>query len=146
MICTKNPKIIHRFTMSFTRLAPLAKVSLMALLVIGSQSHARTEKPKPNQYLLSISDTEYKLALAQALSEVCPSMLTVKQQAQFDTAYHNQIRLFMPNANPKEVMQELSGKQAYQIALKDMRNWTASFPPSENKALCQEFAQSSVIF
>lgn len=132
--------------MSFTRLAPLAKVSLMALLVIGSQSHARTETPKPNQYLLSISDTEYKLALAQALSEVCPSMLTVKQQAQFDTAYHNQIRLFMPNANPKEVMQELSGKQAYQIALKDMRNWTASFPPSENKALCQEFAQSSVIF
>lgn len=132
--------------MSFTRLAPLAKVSLMALLVIGSQSHARTETPKPNQYLLSISDTEYKLALAQALSEVCPSMLTVKQQAQFNTAYHNQIRLFMPNANPKEVMQELSGKQAYQIALKDMRNWTASFPPSENKALCQEFAQSSVIF
>lgn len=132
--------------MSFTHLAPLAKVSLMALLVIGSQSHARTETPKPNQYLLSISDTEYKLALAQALSEVCPSMLTVKQQAQFNTAYHNQIRLFMPNANPKEVMQELSGKQAYQIALKDMRNWTASFPPSENKALCQEFAQSSVIF
>lgn len=132
--------------MSFTHLAPLAKVSLMALLVISSQSHARTETPKPNQYLLSISDTEYKLALAQALSEVCPSMLTVKQQAQFNTAYHNQIRLFMPNANPKEVMQELSGKQAYQIALKDMRNWTASFPPSENKALCQEFAQSSVIF
>lgn len=132
--------------MSFTHLAPIAKVSLMVLLVIGSQSHAHTENPKPNQYLLSISDTEYKLALAQALSEVCPSMLTVKQQAQFNTAYHNQIRLFMPNANPKEVMQELSGKQAYQIALKDMRNWTASFPPSENKALCQEFAQSSVIF
>lgn len=133
-------------------LAPLTKIIALSILLMSSQSHARSTNQSqyllPNQYpLLNISDTEYKLALAQALSEICPSMLTVKQQAQFDTAYQNQIRLFMPNAsNPKEVMQQLAGKQDYQIALKSMRNWTASFPPSENKALCQEFARSSTLF
>lgn len=129
----------------------LAKMSaLCALMMVICQSHARTISTTPshlNQYpLLNISDTEYKLALAQALSEICPSMLTVKQQAQFNTAYHNQIRLFMPNANPKEVMHTLAQKKDYQIALKNMKNWTASFPPAENKALCQEYAQSSTLF
>lgn len=138
--------------MSLKYIAPIAKIALVCALAINHQSHARatnatSQYTLPSKYpLLNISDTEYKLALAQALSEVCPSMLTVKQQAQFDTAYQNQIRLFMPNANPKEVMQKLAGKQDYQVALKNMRNWTASFPPDENRALCQEFAQSSTLF
>ena len=132
---------------------PITSIALACiLLVFNTQSHAHSMDGSqyllPNQYpLLNISDTEYKLALAQALSEVCPSMLTVKQQAQFNTAYQNQIRLFMPNANnPTEAMQKLASKQDYQVALKSLRNWTASFPPSENKALCQEFAQSSTLF
>lgn len=125
---------------------PIKMTLALTLVVLCTQSHARS-MDFPSQYLLNVSDTEYKLALAQALSEICPSMLTVKQQTQFNVAYQNQIRLFMPNAkNPQEVMQSLASKQDYQIALKNMRNWTATFPPSENKALCQEFAQSSTFF
>ncbi|TWV84052.1 MCR_0457 family protein [Moraxella sp. VT-16-12] len=139
--------------MLLKRIFPITNITLICtLLAFGSQNHTHAmdggQYSLPNKYpLLNISDTEYKLALAQALFEICPSMLTVKQQAQFNAAYQNQIRLFMPNASdPKEAMQKLASKQDYQVALKSLKNWTASFPPSENKALCQEFAQSSIIF
>lgn len=89
----------------------------------------------------------YTLALAQTLSEICPSMLNAKQKQQFYEAYQNQLKIFMPDvADPKETLRYLNTQTEYKEVLQSVRTWTAGFPPSENKELCQEFASASITF
>ncbi len=140
---------------------PKACIAVLGMVAISlNTTHASSALKKTNYttpltvtppYLANIPDPAssryYQLALTQALSEICPSLLTVKQQAQFNEAYHNQLRVFMPEAqSPSDTMKYLSSQKEYRDVLQVMRNWTQSFPASENKALCQEFAQTAASF
>lgn len=139
---------------------PKALIACMGTLVLCNTVYASSAVKKTNYtiplqvappYAANIPDSAsglyYKLALTQVLSEICPSMLTVKQQAQFNENYQNQLRVFMPESkNPSDTLKYLASQKEYRDVLQGIRNWTKSFPPSENKAVCQEFASASTSF
>lgn len=88
-----------------------------------------------------LSVSQYELALIQVLSEICPPVLNAQQKANFNRAYNQQLRLFMPRAaNPHQTLRQLTTQREYRMVLHNVRAWTASFPASENRALCREFA------
>lgn len=92
-------------------------------------------------YQVDLTVTQYELALVQVLAEICPPMLNNRQRVRFARAYQNQLRAFMPTAvNPTAVLRQLSTQSDYRSALNNVRTWTASYPRSENRQLCQEFA------
>ena len=91
-----------------------------------------------------LSATQYEVALIQVLSEICPPMLNTRQKANFNRAYDRQLRIFMPySADPYQSLRQLSVQREYRIVLHNVRAWTASFPASENRALCYEFAAAA---
>lgn len=91
-----------------------------------------------------LSATQYEVALIQVLSEICPPMLNTRQKANFNRAYDRQLRIFMPySADPYQSLRQLSAQREYRIVLHNVRAWTASFPASENRALCYEFAAAA---
>lgn len=91
-----------------------------------------------------LTATQYEVALIQVLSEICPPMLNARQKANFNRAYDRQLRIFMPySADPYQSLRQLSAQREYRIILHNVRAWTASFPASENRALCYEFAAAA---
>lgn len=99
------------------------------------------------QSTYKISVSQYELALAQVLSEICPPMLNKEQQVKFYEAYQSQLKVFIPTSgDPNETLRYLSNQRNYQIILQNMRTWTASFPVQENQKLCQDFARKTVTF
>lgn len=91
-----------------------------------------------------LTATQYEVALIQVLSEICPPMLNTRQKANFNRAYDRQLRIFMPySADPYQSLRQLSAQREYRIVLHNVRAWTASFPASENRALCYEFAAAA---
>lgn len=88
-----------------------------------------------------LSVSQYELALIQVLSEICPSVLNNQQKSNFNRAYNQQLHMFMPrSANPYQALRQLTAQREYRVVLHNVRAWTASFPASENRALCREFA------
>lgn len=91
-----------------------------------------------------LTATQYEVALIQVLSEICPPMLNARQKANFNRSYDRQLRIFMPySADPYQSLRQLSAQREYRIILHNVRAWTASFPASENRALCYEFAAAA---
>ncbi|MDO4450248.1 MAG: hypothetical protein Q4B79_04720 [Moraxella sp.] len=91
--------------------------------------------------LANIRVTKYELALVQVMAEICPQMLNERQKKRFFEAYENQLRVFIPNANnPRQVLDYLGSQRDYRAVLQSVRAWTASFPASENRELCVDFA------
>ncbi len=92
-----------------------------------------------------ISVSLHELALLQVLSEMCPQMLNRQQLSSFNRAYNQQLRSFLPNTNnPQQTLRQLTAQRNYRAVLHNVRTWTVNYPMSENRALCQEFAQRSV--
>ncbi|MGK8252487.1 MCR_0457 family protein [Moraxella lacunata] len=74
-------------------------------------------------------------------------MLHGRQRDRFYEAYDSQLRAFIPNADdPEEVLVYLSTQQDYRAVLQNVRSWTKSFPPNENRELCVDFANVSRAF
>lgn len=97
--------------------------------------------------LSAIRVTQYELALVQVMSEICPSMLNARQRTQFNEAYQNQLKAFMPSvSNPSDIMAYLANQRDYKAILQSVRAWTATFPPQENHDLCTEFVQKTRVF
>ncbi|USZ15253.1 hypothetical protein NGM44_02330 [Moraxella sp. FZFQ2102] len=131
---------------------------LICLLLIGlSLSHAadattgsqaryqRVTAITPTNQDIYLTVSQYEIALVQVLSEICPPVLNERQRLRFDKAYNRQLREFMPRAtNPQQSLRLLSGRRDYRAVLHNVRSWTASYPASENRALCREFAEMSV--
>lgn len=116
------------------------------LFCLSANAHGYAS-PKTIQGTYKISVSQYELALAQVLFEICPPMLTKEQQSRFFEAYQNQLRVFIPTSNdPNETLRHLASQRNYQVILQNMRTWTASFPPQENQQLCQEFARKTATF
>lgn len=101
-----------------------------------------TRSPAVNvSELANIRVTKYELALVQVMAEICPQMLNERQKRRFFEAYENQLRVFIPHANnPKQVLEYLGSQRDYRAVLQSVRAWTASFPVSENRELCVDFA------
>lgn len=124
---------------------------LLAVISIGISSMAYANNTPRYQRVSSaqavatqevyLSVSQYELALIQVLSEICPPMLNAQQKANFNRAYNQQLRSFMPRAaNPHQTLRQLTAQREYRMVLHNVRAWTASFPASENRALCREFA------
>lgn len=96
-----------------------------------------------DQALSQINATPHELAFLQVLSELCPTMLNARQKQQFHEAYNEQLSSFLPNLNTNATMLQISSQNEYKRALKWARSWTKTFPESENRALCVEFAESA---
>lgn len=119
---------------------------IFAYMLSGTASAQNPNLRMPEKIPASKTN-HYMLALVQNLSEICPPMLNAKQKQQFNEAYQNQLKIFMPDvSDPKETLRYLNTQNDYKEVLQGVRAWTASFPPSENKELCQEFAQASITF
>lgn len=102
---------------------------------------------KHSQPFILPNKEQYQIATAQVLSEICPALLTVKQKAQFQEAYQNQLKIFMPSSNdPNEALKQLASQKDYRATLQSVRAWTATFSASDNLVVCQQFAQSSIVF
>lgn len=137
-----KPKYLKPLLVLAMLLAMLAAESAWAK---SRQQHghrpAQVRTVSMQEVYLTVS--QYELALIQVLSEICPSMLTQTQRVRFSKAYNEQLRSFMPNsANPQQTLKYLSGQREYRLVLHNVRSWTSSYPAAENRALCQEFAQS----
>lgn len=123
-------------------------LALSLLSLSQAQAHNR-HKPKPlyimgQESAVVVTVGEYELALVQVLSEICPPMLNKEEREQFESAYQNQLRVFIPKVeNPSEILRRLGGQQEYRSALQSMRTWTANYSDGENRALCQELAQKT---
>lgn len=97
--------------------------------------------------LMNIHVTTYELALVQVLAEICPKMLSTRQREQFFEAYHRQLRAFMPSSNnPEKVLVYLTNQREYRTVLQNVRAWTATFPVSENRQICVDFANARRAF
>lgn len=124
----------------------------LCLLSFEAHAHGGRGNPKPLYIMgqdsaITVTVSQYELALAQVLSEICPAMLTQEEREQFNEAYHKQLRKFLPKVdNPSEILRRLSGQQEYRSALQRVRSWTADYPDSENHALCQELVQQTHSF
>ncbi|MBE9579157.1 MULTISPECIES: MCR_0457 family protein [Moraxella] len=128
-------------------------MTAMTALPANAQ-HKNIKLLKPAKaYTVSTNDltdvrvTKYELALVQVMAEMCPNMLHGRQRDRFYEAYDSQLRAFIPNADdPEEVLVYLSTQQDYRAVLQNVRSWTKSFPPNENRELCVDFANVSRAF
>ncbi|MFC0820748.1 MCR_0457 family protein [Moraxella marmotae] len=128
-------------------------VTVLLIIALGLPTAACAANPARYQRVsapqtintqeIYLTVSQYELALIQVLSEICPPILNTTQKANFGRAYNRQLHLFMPrSANPHQSLQQLNNQRDYRIILHNVRAWTASFPASENRALCYEFASS----
>ncbi len=91
-----------------------------------------------------MSVTKHEIAVMQVLSEICPAMLSSKQKPRFYKSYNAQLQELMPTLDdPRAAIQYLSTQQDYRQILQSMRSWTMSFSKQENKAICEDLANSS---
>lgn len=119
----------------------------IGLMVCHLSALAHNYPHKPTQVAYTITVSQYELALAQVLFEICPSMLNKEQQLNFYQAYQNQLRVFIhTSGDPTDTMRHIANQKNYQAILQNIRIWTASFPPQENQKLCQEFARKTGTF
>ncbi|WP_230656656.1 MCR_0457 family protein [Psychrobacter sp. I-STPA10] len=94
--------------------------------------------------LAGISTTKYEIAVMHVLSEICPPMLNTQQRQKFYKAYNIELQKLMPTIkNPKSAIQYLSTQQDYKQVLQSIRGWTSSISRNENKALCQDLADTN---
>lgn len=127
----------------------LSKIVISTVLILSLHQYAQANI-RPNSASKNFITTQevyltvsqYELALIQVLSEICPPMLDSYQKTRFNRAYEAQLQIFMPYAsNPSETLRQLTAQRDYRIILQKVRAWTKSYPVSENRALCREFAQ-----
>lgn len=115
---------------------------------VSTISHASNSADRIDNYsqqdLSQINATPHELAFLQVLSEICPPMLNSEQKRLFSKAYQEQLVYFMPNINATAAMHQISSQREYRRALDWARKWTKTFPREENRALCIEFAESSL--
>lgn len=148
MSMMKHTTIYHTTNKVWLNL--LLSTLILSVLSVTHLAHAesRYQRDARNQLRqISTQDvyltvSQYELALIQVLSEICPPMLNQNQKVRFDKVYNKQLRAFMPNnSNPQQALRQLSGQRDYRLILHNVRSWTKSYPASENRALCKEFAQ-----
>lgn len=143
--------LISSFAPTAKKLISVGMVLGLALVSIHANAQTRG-KPKPLYIMgqdmpVTVTATQYEIALVQVLSEICPAMLTQAEREQFDDAYQKQLRSFIPKEDdPSEILRRLGGSPEYRVALQKVRGWTATYPDSENRALCQELAQKTHAF
>lgn len=137
---------------SFTALSSISHtmahrgISLLVVSVVltGMGSYAQAATPDDNKIAIDMSDlsaTKNEIAVLQVLSEICPTMLGKNQQQGFANAYNVELKKLMPSlSDPKQAIQYLSTQQDYKQILADTRQWTLSYPKSENKAICTDLA------
>lgn len=150
----KNSALKQVFDTPMTAKKPKYLKPLLVLAVLLSMLVTQYGMAKPRQVRhtqvrtitaqeVYLTVSQYELALIQVLSEICPSMLTQTQRVRFSKAYNEQLRSFMPtSANPQQTLKQLSAQREYRLVLHNVRSWTSSYSAAENRALCQEFAQS----
>lgn len=147
MITTQSTPVFVSLIRLICRACRQVSVFVCATCVFGmayAHSYATT-KTMQGTYKVNVS--QYELALAQVLFEICPPMLSKEQQNRFFEAYQNQLRVFIPTvSDPNETLRHLANQRNYQTILQNIRTWTASFPPQENQQLCQEFARKTATF
>lgn len=145
---TSSAIIVHRHDM-LKRLGlvllVMISLSISSLALANNSNTPRYQRVSSAQAVTTqevyLSVSQYELALIQVLSEICPPVLNAQQKANFNRAYNQQLRLFMPrSANPHQTLRQLTAQREYRMVLHNVRAWTASFPASENRALCREFA------
>lgn len=126
---------------------------LMGLMLFFSTSHiAMADNSKLGQTATHFfSDTNvivnpndvdnYVLALAQVISEMCPTLLNNQLKSNFDVGFRHEMNTLLPvGSNPDSAFRRLSIQQDYQQALKSVKSWTKDFSRQENIALCEEIA------
>lgn len=113
------------------------KKIIIILSIVSTSAMAST---RVDLSLIEVSPHE--LALTQVLSEICPTLLTTKQQQKFNQAYQIQLQLLMPKLDPQLAMQQVNNQKEYRKLLGSIRKWTLSYPKEENRALCIEIAES----
>lgn len=151
----KLPAMPAKFIVGRTSLVVRAKkitlmLALFANVVLPAYAQTTTQhsiKITTRSSAINVSElanirvTKYELALVQVMAEICPQMLNERQKKRFFEAYENQLRVFIPNANnPRQVLDYLGSQRDYRAVLQSVRAWTASFPASENRELCVDFA------
>lgn len=95
--------------------------------------------------LSGMSITKHEIAVMQVLSEICPPMLYGNQKQRFYKSYNVHLKELMPSLDdPKAAIQYLSTQQDYRQILQSIRSWTMGFSKSDNKALCEDLANTPV--
>lgn len=118
----------------------LVAVSAFAGSVVVSAAESKTDD-KIAIDMSELTTTKNEVAVLQVLSEICPPMLTKSQQQGFSKAYNIELQRLMPSiSDPRVAVQYLSSQQDYKQILADTRQWTLSYPKSENKEVCTELA------
>ncbi|MCL1623000.1 hypothetical protein M2R47_01860 [Moraxella sp. Tifton1] len=144
-----NKPLIHKNSTLVSLLLLHRKLLATLLLFICSIgiSHANPRFINMQGKFHKASSTEltvsqYELALVQVLSEICPPMLNNHQRVQFTHAYQQQLRSFMPTAaNPNDTLRTLYNQRSYRSALHNIRAWTATYPPAQNRKICLQFTE-----
>ncbi|WP_066802834.1 MCR_0457 family protein [Moraxella oblonga] len=153
ILCMKKiPFALMSYVPFFKKCLTISMTAGLFLLSFETHAHGGRGNPKPlyivgQDSAVTVTVSQYELALVQVLSEICPAMLTKEEREQFNEAYHRQLQKFIPRVdNPSEILRRLSGQQEYRLTLQNVRSWTATYPDSENRALCQELAQKTHSF
>lgn len=142
------PFIVRSFSVVYTHLPVRSIICMVVFLAYAIHPAYANPKfmaihgtsyqtPEPN-----LTVTQYELALVQVLSEICPPMLTANQRVSFARAYNQQLRSFIPtSASPSDTLVRMYSQRNYRNALNNVRAWTASYPKSQNRKLCLQFAE-----
>lgn len=118
-------------------------ISLSTLFISGL---SMANPYQTNTFAIDMSElatTKEEVAVLQVFSEICPPMLNKKQQYNFAQAYNMELKNLMPTiSDPRMAIQYLATQQDYKQILAETRQWTLSFPNTENKQVCTELANS----
>ncbi|WP_323842051.1 MULTISPECIES: MCR_0457 family protein [unclassified Moraxella] len=130
-----------------TNRTAFAILLMMACLATTSHANARLTSVQGKFYKTSNSElavSQYELALVQVLFEICPPMLNNQQRIQFAHAYHQHLRSFMPTStNLNNTLHYLHTQHSYRSALQNIRAWTATYSPDQNRKICLQFSEVS---
>lgn len=120
--------------------------AMVGVILMGMTANSIAEDKNSNTIAIDMSElatTKEEVAVLQVLSEICPPMLTQSQQKGFGNAYNAELKKLMPTiSDPRLAIQYLSTQQDYKQILNETRQWTLSYPKTENLAVCKELATS----
>lgn len=98
-------------------------------------SKATDENIDVSQETISLDE----IATVYNLSLVCPSLIHSRDSSKFQHNYNIELKKVLPNeANPKEAVKQLSKRQDFKVALKQIQADSKRFGDKENKEMCQE--------
>ncbi|RKG31433.1 MCR_0457 family protein [Acinetobacter tianfuensis] len=110
-------------------------LSALALAAFAFTAHAENIDLSASAQQVS----KHELAAIYVFSEICPDLISNKEQASFDKGYAQLVKENMPSVkNPASALKTLAAEKNFAPILKEARNDAANAGKAKNQEICKE--------